>query len=248
LKAIFLGTNGWYASATGNTVSILIESENYNIMLDAGDGIHKIDTYINNSKPIVILLSHLHLDHIIGFHSFAKLQFPQKIDVIGYKGTKKGINRIIEHPYSSPFKTLPLNIEFHDVEEGHHNFGFPFECRLLEHVDPTLGFKLQVDDKTITYCTDTGICDNLYILAENADLLITECSYKPGQEEWGWLHLKPEESAEIAEKSNVKKLVLTHFDASYYKTIEDREIAGKKAKAIFPNTFIARDGFEIIIE
>jgi ribonuclease BN (tRNA processing enzyme) len=236
MKVTFLGTNGWYASDTGNTVSILIETENFYIILDAGDGIYKI-----------ILLSHLHLDHIIGFHSFAKLQFSQKIDIIGYIGVKKGLNKIIEHPYSSPFNSLPLNIEFHEVGEGHHNFGFSFECRLLEHVDPTLGFRFKIDNKTIAYCTDTGMCDNLYILSENVDLFITECSYKPGQEEWGWLHLKPEESAEIAKKSNVKELILTHFDASYYKTFKAREIAGEKAKKIFPNTYVAKDDIEFIL-
>ena len=47
MKVTFLGTNGWYASDTGNTVSILIETENFYIILDAGDGIYKIDTYIN---------------------------------------------------------------------------------------------------------------------------------------------------------------------------------------------------------
>jgi ribonuclease BN (tRNA processing enzyme) len=247
MQVTFLGTNGWYASETGNTVSIVIETENFYVILDAGDGIYKIDEYIKNNKPIVIFLSHLHLDHIIGFHSFAKLQFSQKIDIIGYKGVKKGLNTIIDHPYSSPFNSLPLNIEFHEIEEGFHNIRFPFEARLLEHVDPTLGFRFKIDKKTISYCTDTGMCDNLYVLAENADLLITECSYKPGQEEWGWLHLKPEESAEIAKKSNVGNLILTHFDASYYKTIEDREIAGSKAREIFPNTQVAKDNIEFIL-
>ncbi len=75
--------------------------------------------------------------------------------------------------------------------------------------------------------------------------MITECAYKPGQEEWGWAHLKPQEAADVAVKSKVKKLILTHFDASIYKTIQHRREAEAVAKKIFKNTLAATDGLEI---
>ncbi|MHA1884189.1 MAG: ribonuclease Z, partial [Promethearchaeota archaeon] len=198
MKIVFLGTNGWYANSLGNTSSILIDSEEYYIVLDAGDGIHKIDSIINDTKPIILLLSHLHLDHIIGLHAVAKFPFTQEINIYGYKGTKKRITQIINHPFSSPFTNLPLKIQLHDINEGIYDFGFPVTCKLLLHADPCMGYRMEIENKIITYCTDTGVCPNLYDLAKNADLFITECSYKPGQDEWGWPHLKPEEAAEIA--------------------------------------------------
>ncbi len=248
MRIIFLGTNGWYSTELGNTVSILIETEEYWIILDAGDAIHKIDQYIKDEKPIIILLSHLHLDHIIGLHVFAKFLFTQEINIYGYKGTTNGIKKIIKHPYSSPFGDIPVNVQIHDLNEGSYNLGFPITCKLLVHADPCLGYRIEIENKIITYCTDTGVCQNLYELANNADLLITECSYKPGQEEWGWPHLKPEEAAEIAVKSSVRKLILTHFDASTYKTIQDRKKAEDKAKLIFPKVIAASDGLELILE
>ncbi|MFW9781515.1 MAG: MBL fold metallo-hydrolase, partial [Candidatus Heimdallarchaeota archaeon] len=99
----------------------------------------------------------------------------------------------------------------------------------------------------ISYCTDTGVCDALYELSNNADLLISECSYKLGQEEWGWPHLKPEEIATVARKSNVKRLVLTHFDASLFPTLESRKKAVDKVKLIFKATLSAYDTFELKI-
>ncbi|MFX1316575.1 MAG: MBL fold metallo-hydrolase [Promethearchaeota archaeon] len=248
MNIIFLGTNGWYATNLGNTICTLICSEKFYIVLDAGDGIYKIDQYINDKKPIILLLSHLHLDHLIGLHIFAKFTFNQKINIYGYKGIKDGINLVIKHPYSSPFNELPLTVQIHDLDEGKYDIGFPITCRLLVHADPCLGFRLELENKIITYCTDTGLCPNLYKLAKNADLFITECSYKPGQEEWGWPHLKPEEAAEVAMKSKVKKLILTHFDASSYKIINDRKKAEKKAKAIFPEAMAAFDGLEIVLD
>ncbi|MFX1574223.1 MAG: MBL fold metallo-hydrolase [Promethearchaeota archaeon] len=248
MKIIFLGTNGWYATDLGNTTSTLICSDEFNIVLDAGDGIYKIDQYIDNEKPIILLLSHLHLDHVIGLHTFGKFPFNQKFNIYGYKGTKTRIDLIINHPYSSPFTELPLEVQTHDLDEGRHNIGFPITCRLLVHADPCLGYRIKIKNKIITYCTDTGLCQNLYYLAKDADLFITECSYKPGQEEWGWPHLKPEEAADVALKSKVKRLILTHFDASYYKTIEERKKAEKKAKMLFPETTAAYDGLKLIID
>jgi len=247
MKIIFLGTNGWYATNMGNTVSTLISSDDFYIILDAGDGIYKIDQYIVEEKPIILLLSHLHLDHIIGLHLFAKFNFNQKIKIYGYKGINSGLNRIIKHPYSSPFGELRIKTQVHDLDEGKHNIGFPISCKLLVHADPCLGYRLTIDNKIITYCTDTGLCPNLFELAKDADILITESSYKSGQEEWGWPHLKPEEAADVAVKSKVKKLILTHFDASIYPTIKDRKKAEEKAKGLFPDVITAFDGLELTI-
>ncbi|MFW9950635.1 MAG: MBL fold metallo-hydrolase [Candidatus Thorarchaeota archaeon] len=245
MRIIFLGTNGWYATNLGNTVSILIETENFYIILDAGDGIHKIDQYIDKSKPIIILLSHLHLDHIIGLHTFAKFSFSQEIFLYGYMGTKRRIKQIIKHPFSSPITNLPIKIRIQDLNEGNYNLPVPITCKLLKHADPCLGYRIGLEGKTLTYCTDTGLCDNLFELANSADLLITECSFKPGQEDWGWPHLKPEEAAQVALKAQAKKLILTHFDASVYKTKAERMEAEVVARRTFQNSFIASDDLRI---
>jgi len=247
MKIIFLGTNGWYATNLGNTTSTLICTDKFYILLDAGDGTYKIDRYIDDNKPIIFLLSHLHLDHIIGLHALSKFHFNQEIKIYGYKGSKMGLNTIFKHPFSSPFAELPLNIQINDLNEGKHNTGFPLTCRLLVHADPCLGYRITLENKIITYCTDTGLCPNLFELAKDADIFITECSYKPGQEKWGWPHLKPQEAAEVAVKSNVKRLVLTHFDASLYKSLKDRKQAEEKIKAIFPKTTIAFDDLDMTL-
>jgi len=244
MKIVFLGTNGWYSNDMGNTSCVLIDSAKYYIVFDAGDGIFKLDQYITTEKPIMLFLSHLHLDHIIGLHVLGKFRFVQKLSLYGYAGTKNGL-KIIRHPYTVPFTDLPLKIEIKDLQEGKHSLPFPVICKLLVHADPCLGYRLELDNKIVTYCTDTGICKNLYELAENADLLITECSFKQGQAGWRWPHLKPEDAANTAKQASVKQLVLTHFDAHIYKTIRDREQAKAAAEKIFPETIAAYDGLEI---
>ena len=244
MKIAFLGTNGWYSTVSGNTSCALIDSEKYYVVLDAGDGIYKLDRYVKTEKPIILLLSHLHFDHIVGFHALSRFRFSQGVSIYGYKGTREGL-AIIRHPYAAPFSELPIKVKIHDLNEGRHNLPFPMTCKLLVHTGPCLGYRLELDSKVVAYCTDTSLCNNAYELAKNADLLITECSSKPGQDEWRWPHLKPEDAADIARKANVGRLILTHFDADSYRTIEDRKRAEATAKEIFKETIGAYDGLEV---
>lgn len=46
MQVIFLGTNnGWYDTDTGNTICVLMKTNNYNIIFDAGKGIYKVVDY-----------------------------------------------------------------------------------------------------------------------------------------------------------------------------------------------------------
>ncbi len=244
MKVTFLGTNGWYSTGLGNTSCTLIESEKHYVVFDAGDGIHNLDRHIKMEKPIYLFLSHLHFDHIIGFHLFNKFKFKQTVRVYGLKGTRDGL-QIMRHPYTVPFGDLPFPVEIHELEEGSYDLPLPFTCRLLIHADPCLGYRLKVDNRVIAYCTDTGVCDGLRDLARDVDLLVVECSLKPGQKSAEWAHLNPIEAATVAKEAGAKQLVLTHFEANNYRDLKDRREAETAAKRIFSKTIAAYDGFEV---
>lgn len=248
MKVVFLGTNGWYDTETGNTVCTLIETRDYFIILDAGNGIYRIDSYIKNAsnKPIKLFISHFHIDHISGMHILNKFRFNQGMHIYGQVGTKDTLTRIINTPYTIPLSRLPFKVEVHELSEGTHNLPFSVECRFLHHSSPCMGYRFELEEKIIAYCPDTGICENAIKLARNADLLIAECSFKSGQSNPEWPHLNPEEAAQIAKHANVKKLALIHFDANIYQTLQQREIAQENAMEIFNNTIAAKD--EMYIE
>ena len=88
MKVTFLGTNGWYDTITGNTCSVLIQSENFDIILDAGNGIAKADRYITQEKPVYLFISHFHLDHITGLHTLVKFNFREGLNICGQPGTR----------------------------------------------------------------------------------------------------------------------------------------------------------------
>ena len=241
MKIIFLGTNGWYDSKTGNTVSVLLDTKKYHIVLDAGNGIHKLDGYLAD-KPVYIFLSHFHLDHMEGLHTLAKFDFKKGLTICAPKGAKKILNSILNRPFTIPLNKLPYKTSVFELPRDINKLPFKVEALPLKHSDPVLGFRFKIDDKIIAYCTDTGYCANVVKLAAGADALISECSHKSGEENSKWPHLNPESAALLAKKADAQRLVLTHFDASRYKTLIDRVQAEKSAKKIFKNCLAAKDG------
>ncbi len=224
MQIIFLGTNGWYDSPTGSTICTLINTESCHIILDAGNGIYKADRYIRDSLPVYLFLSHFHLDHIEGLHVLNKFSFPRLI-IFGQQGTAESLNTIINEPYTVPLEKLPYPVAVRDLPPGRHSLPFPVECRFLLHASPCMGYRFQIEGRTVAYCPDTGVCENAELLARGADLLIAECAHLPGESSASWPHLNPQDAAGIARRAGAKRLALTHFDAGRYTSLQMREDA-----------------------
>ena len=244
MRVYFLGTNGWYDTKTGNTVCVLVETENEYIIFDAGNGFYKIDQYIKEDKPIYLFLSHYHLDHVIGFHALVKFKFKQGIDIYGPFGLNKFFKDVITYPYSVSISRLKMRVKLHEIK-ARSMLPLGAKFKALRHASTCYGYRIFSEGKSVTYCTDTGTCRNLFLLAKGADLLITECSFKEGQGNNKWPHLNPEQAAKIASSAKCKKLALLHFDASLYLNKADRKIALAVAKKTFSNTLATEDGLVI---
>ncbi len=245
MNVTFLGTNGWYDTVTGNTCSVLVQSENYDIIFDAGNGFAKADRYISQEKPVYLFISHFHLDHITGLHTLVKFNFGEGLNICGQPGTREILSSLVREPFTVPFEKLPFKVNFLEFTEGRHFIPFPVECRLLLHPVPCFGYRLVIDNRTIVYCTDTGFCDNAILLAQDADLLITECGLLPGEKSPEWPHLNPETAIRIAKESHAKRLALMHFGAEVYRTPGDRDRVKKQFEPSFPGLVVATDDLTI---
>jgi len=247
MQVTFLGTNGWFDTAAGNTVSVLVQSEEYDIIFDAGNGIAKADRYITQKKPVFLFISHMHIDHIAGLHTLVKFRLKKGLHVFTQKGSVTDLHAFVRGPYTVPFSGLPYEAEVTELAEGRHCLPFTVECRPLVHPAPCFGYRLEMEGKMIAYCTDTGVCDNAIALGRDADLLITECGLKPGVKSPDWPHLNPEDAIAIARQAHAKRLALMHFGAEVYKTVDERLALKQRYEKEWPGLIIGTDDLTIMV-
>lgn len=245
-KAYFVGTNGWYDSDLGSTVCTLIDYPEFNLILDAGGGFAKLEGCIQLDKPTYLFLSHLHLDHIVGLHVLPKYRFKHDLHILLSENSVKALTTFMDFPYTAPARLFKeyLNYDIRIIPLPTASGDLPFKVTILPliHTVETMAARFEVEGKTVSYVIDTGYCENAIRISEMADLLIAECSHRPGETNLDWPHLNPEEAAEIAARSSCSKLVLIHFDAKRYPTMASRMVAEDVAKNIFQHTTAGYDG------
>ncbi len=85
---------------------------------------------------------------------------------------------------------------------------------------------------------DTGEIETLAQYAQNADTLVIEATYLEVDTEMAskFSHITARSAASLAKQAGVRQLILTHISRRY----REKDIL-KEARAVFPNTFLARD-------
>lgn len=97
----------------------------------------------------------------------------------------------------------------------------------------------------LTYCTDTRPCAAAVELARGADLLIYEGTFDASMPDEAARkgHSTVADAARVAQAAGARQLVITHLSPRY------QDVSGllAQARAIFPNTRIARDLWRVEI-
>jgi ribonuclease Z len=139
-----------------------------------------------------------------------------------------------------PEKLAEIGITGKNVGELKNNGSLEIEGRQIIRLEDVSVVKR---GQSFAFVMDTGICDSIYELARNVDLLICESTYLSSETDDAIKnkHLTVVQTAEIAKKAGVDKLVLTHFSPRY-KTTDD---FAAEAKNIHSNVVAARDGKKI---
>lgn len=202
------------------------------------------------------------LDHLLKSFDFM-LTFPIKINEIRVSTKPKRVARINDLTVNAiKVKHKTACIAFNVVQDSKRKINLKFTKKYGLTKHPLLG-KLQkgrdityndklikaedatiiVKGKKFSYVTDTGLFDKLISFVKDSDLLICEATYASDMKNKAkeHSHLTSVETAMLAKKAGVKKLVITHFSQRYksVKPILD------EAKKVFKDTIAAKDFMEI---
>lgn len=84
----------------------------------------------------------------------------------------------------------------------HHEAGF----------SDAVAFRLETPEGIFVYSGDTGECEGIRAISQDADLFVCEASARIGDEQsaTNWGHLNPRQAGAIAKNGGVKKLILFH--------------------------------------
>jgi phosphoribosyl 1,2-cyclic phosphodiesterase len=219
----------------GNTSCVqLTLSDGTTLVLDGGTGIRSLGLAMSPSeRPLHILLTHLHLDHIQGLMFFAPMFRPEsKIVIWGPAAPEASLEDRIARYISAPLspvevRELPCQPAFREAETSEWRLGSAsIQASFVAHRGPTLGYRVEADGRSICYIPDhePGLgaslaeLDDEWIsgldLARGASLLIHDCQYT--DEEYpshiGWGHSPISDALVFAHRAQAERLLLFHHD------------------------------------
>lgn len=163
-----------YSGSSGN--SLLVRTENTNILIDAGESAKKIAEALSSCEISVeeldaIVVSHEHSDHIKGVGTLSK---KYNIPVYANEKTWDAMPQQAEK-IGDAYKKLFIPNETFDIGDIHlHPFSTPHDAA------SPCGFTLHHNGKKISIATDLGhVTQSLPNLLEGSDFLFLESNYEP---------------------------------------------------------------------
>jgi phosphoribosyl 1,2-cyclic phosphodiesterase len=219
----------------GNTSCVQVElSDGSTLVLDAGTGIRTLGlTMPRLDRPVHILLTHLHLDHIQGLMFFAPAFIPETEMVVwGPTSAEASLRDRIARYISAPLtpvemRELPCDVSFREADPTEWEIGpARVQAASVTHRGPTLGYRIEDAGTSLCYIPDhepglgaplDGLDDDWisgFDLACRADLLIHDCQYTDEEypEHLGWGHSPLADALTFARRTEVGRLLLFHHD------------------------------------
>jgi ribonuclease BN (tRNA processing enzyme) len=211
------------------------------LLLDAGTGVRRLLTspdLVQGVSRIDILLSHFHVDHIIGLSYLPGLAAQAECVVWGPGRALYGtatvdlLRRILGRPLFALEVDEFLAVKEFQIRE--FELG-PFQLAVRaqeKHTQPSVAFRIGDD---LTYCTDTGYDHENVSFAAGCRHLVHEAFYLHDAPDA--THATPEEAARIAAAADVSRLTLVHL----HPQLEDDARLLIRARAVFGPAEAGRD-------
>jgi ribonuclease Z len=223
VKITFVGTSSGKASLNRSHSSLLFTSEEYNLLVDAGDGISRalMSNGINFEIINGILFTHLHPDHFSGLPALIvqmkMMNRNEPLDIFIHESLKTFVEEFLLQSYLLPERMgFEINYKtFYDDERFIITEKFSFLARKNSHLSnlekfrgkyPSLSlfsasFLFEAGNKKVIYTSDIGSEGDLLLFEDYVpDIFISELT-----------HISPLAIIKKILKINPGKVYLTHY-------------------------------------
>ncbi|HVL81525.1 MAG TPA: MBL fold metallo-hydrolase [Actinomycetota bacterium] len=241
----------------GNTSCVEVRtSPRSTIVLDAGTGIRDLGAALDRDlERVDILLTHLHMDHIIGLGFFEPLFRPGlEVHLWGPASAISDLRGRLSRYLSPPLfpvglRDIPSRLTLHDLPIGTFEVpGAEVTSDLVCHPGPTLGLRLTDGRRSLAYMPDhepaLGVPDfpsaarwtSGYALAADVDLLVHDAQYFDDEypRHVGWGHSAVSHAVAFAELARARMLVAFHHDPGHDDEALDRAYSDIPADRVVP--------------
>jgi ribonuclease BN (tRNA processing enzyme) len=273
MKITFHGVRGSSPSASqvshrygGNTSSVTLEVPGQApLLLDLGTGLASFGRQLPRRDPFVgtALLTHLHFDHVLGLPFFEPLNRPDaRLEIYGPPqgpgGLAGAFGDLVRPPYFPvELKDLAGEIEYLEVSDDRFTVGaFDVRSRLVPHVGPTLGYRVEHHAGAVAYLSDhqappglDTVAEGVLELCAGVDLLVHDAQYSPSElrakPDWG--HSSVDYAVHVAREAGARRLALFHHDPAHGDDEIDRMLASVRpaAEAAGIAVFAAAEGMAV---
>jgi ribonuclease BN (tRNA processing enzyme) len=229
----------------GNTscVEVCGPDPRHVVVLDAGTGICALGGQMAATvERVDVLLSHLHMDHILGLGFFEALFRPDvEVHIWGPSSASMDLRGRLARYLSPPLfpvrlRDLPCRLTLHDVPLGAFDIpGLSVRAALVCHPGLTVGYRLEEASQSLVYLPDHEPAlgahrfpyrpewTSGYDLAHEATVLIHDAQYDDAEYSVrvGWGHSRIDDAQRFAAFAGVGRLVAFHHDPRHDdKTLE----------------------------
>jgi ribonuclease BN (tRNA processing enzyme) len=219
----------------GNTSCVRVTGPDGRVLvLDAGTGIRPLALELPRGiSRLDVLLTHLHMDHLLGLGFFGPLYDPEtEVHIWGPASATLSLEARLRRYLSPPLfpvmlRDVPCRLELHHVVRGRVPLG-PFRVTAARvcHPGPTLGYRIETETASLAYLPDHEPAlgarkfpldpewTSGFDLAHGVDLLLHDAQYT--REEYprhvGWGHSTMHDALAFARLAGVKRFVPFHHD------------------------------------
>ncbi|MCI1985690.1 MAG: MBL fold metallo-hydrolase [Lactobacillus sp.] len=212
MKLTILGYYGGYPDHGIGTSAYLVQSGDFNLLLDAGSGaLLALESVLDPLQLDAVLLTHYHHDHTA---DFGVLQYYYQL----HSGAKKHSPLPVYGHTKDPLNFAALTFGSFTQGQGYTadttlSLG-PLTLTFLETQHPVPAFAVRIVEnatgRILVNTSDTRAFSGLAPFAQGADVLLADTNFLADKPQPRW-HLTAPEAGALAQKAGVKRLVLTHL-------------------------------------